>query len=62
MTDLELYPVPLRFFIRNSKILMRLGVLLQVFNFKMFLLCSYFFIKNAYLIMPKITLNVNNCL
>ena len=37
ITDLEVYLVPLRFFIRNSNILMRLGVLfLKVFRFKMF--------------------------
>ena len=49
-TDLEVYPGPLRFFIRASKILMRLGVLfLMDFTMKMFLLCSYFSMKNAYL-------------
>ena len=49
------------FFLRNSKILMRLGVLfLKVFSFKM--LCSYFFMKNAYLVTAKITLDVKNCL
>ena len=48
-------------FIRNNKILMRLGVLfLKVFSFKM--LCSYFFMKNAYLVTAKITLDVKNCL
>ena len=36
ITDLEVYPVPLRFFIRNSKMLMRLSILfLKVFSFKM---------------------------
>ena len=36
ITDLEVYPVPLRFFIRNSKILMRFDVLfLKIFSFKM---------------------------
>ena len=49
ITDLEVYPVPLHFFIRDSKILMRLGVLfLKVFSFKILLLCSYFFMKNTY--------------
>ena len=58
ITGLEVCPVPLRFFIRNSKTLMRLGVLfLTVFSFKM--LCSYFFMKNAYT--AKITLDVKNC-
>ena len=48
-------------FIRNNKILMRLGVLfLKVFSFKM--LCSDFFMKNAYLVTAKITLDVKNCL
>ena len=62
IADLKVYPKPLGFFIRTSKILMRLGVLLlKVFSFKMFLLCS-FFMKNAYLITAKITLDVNNCL
>ena len=61
--NLEVYPVPQRFFISTSKILMRLGVLfLKVFSFKMFLLCSYFFMKNAYLKTAKITIDVNNCL
>ena len=36
ITDLEVYPVPLRFFLRNGKNLMRLGVpFLKVFSFKM---------------------------
>ena len=62
IADLKVFPVRLGFFIRTSKILMRLGVLLlKVFSFKMFLLCS-FFMKNAYLITAKITLDVNNCL
>ena len=59
ITDL----VPLRFFIRNSSILMRLGVLLlKVFSFKRLSLCSYFFMKNAYSVTAKITLGVVNCL
>ena len=63
ITDLEVYPGPLRFFIRNSKILMKLGVLfLKVFSFKMLWLCFCFFMKNAYLATAKITLDVNNCL
>ena len=38
------------FFLRNSKILMRLGVLfLKVFSFKMLKLCSYFFHENCLL-------------
>ena len=50
-------------FIRNSKILMRLWALfLKVFSFKMLKLCSYFFMKNAYLVTAKITLDVKNCL
>ena len=40
---------------------MSLGVLfLKVSSFKM--LCSYFFMKKAYLVTAKITLDVNNCL
>ena len=63
ITNPEVYPVPLRFFIRTSKILIKLGVLiLKVFSLKMFLLCSHFFMKNVYLIMAKINLDVNNCL
>ena len=55
--------MPLRFFIRTSKILMRLGVLfLKVFSFKMLLSCSYFFMKNACLITAKINLDINNYL
>ena len=42
---------------------MRAGVLLfKGFSFKMFLLCSYFVMKNAFLIMANITLDINNCL
>ena len=42
-TDIEVYPVPLHFFTRTSKIFMRLSVLfLKIFSFKMSLLCSYF--------------------
>ena len=63
ITDLEVYLVLLRFFIRNSNNLMRLGVLfLKVFSFKNLSLCSYFFIKNAYLVTAKITLDVSDCL
>ena len=63
ITDLEVYLVSLRFFLRNNNILMRLGVLfLKVFSFKMLSLCSYFFMKNAYLVTAKITLDVKNCL
>ena len=48
-------------FIRNSQILMRLGLLfLKVFSLKM--LCSYFFMKNAYLVTAKVTVDVKNCL
>ena len=61
ITDLEVYSVTLHFSIKNNKILMRLGVLfLKVFSFKM-LFCSYFFMKNAHLIMTKTTHDVNNC-
>ena len=63
ITDLEVYPGHLSFFIRTSKILMRLGVLyLKVFTFKMLLLCSYFFMKNICWKTAKITVDVNNCL
>ena len=41
-TDLEVYPVLLRRFIRTSKILMRLSVSFEGFQLKTFLLCSYF--------------------
>ena len=42
---------------------MRPGVLLfKGFSFKMLLLCSYFFMNNAYLIMANITLDINNYL
>ena len=41
-TDLEVYPVLLRRFIRTSKILMRLSVSFEGFQLKAFLLCSYF--------------------
>ena len=54
ITDLEVYPVRLRFFIRTSKILMGLGVpLWKVFSSKIFLSCSYCFMKNDYLITAK---------
>ena len=63
ITDLEVYPVPLHVFIRNSKILMRLGLLfLKVFSFKMLWLCSYIFMESACLVTAKIILDVNNCL
>ena len=53
----------LKFIQCRSAFLIRLDVLLlKVFSFKMFFLCSYFFMKNAYLITVKITLYVNNCL
>ena len=42
---------------------MRLGVLfLKVVSLKILKLCSYFFMKNAYLVTVKITLDVKNCL
>ena len=59
--DLEVYPVPLYFFVRTSKNLMRFGILfLKIFSFKMFLPCSYFFTKNAYILTTIITFDINN--
>ena len=49
ITDVEVNPGPLRFFIRTSKVLMRLGVLfLKVFIVKMFcvLIFSWKILKN----------------
>ena len=70
-SDIEIYPVPLHFFIMTSKILMSLSVLvLKIFSFKMSLLCYFsrkivmflFFTKNSYLLTTKINLDVYNCL
>ena len=62
IADLQVYPVPLRFFKRTSKILMSLGVLLFSFQLQNVLVMFFFFMKNAYLITAKITLAVNSCL
>ena len=61
--DLKVYPVPLLFFLRASKILMRLSVFFfEGFRLQNVLIMLLFFTKNAYLLMAKITLDVYNCL
>ena len=57
-TDLEVYPVPLLFFINPSKVLMRLSAFLKVFSFKMFLLCSYFSRKMCQLILLYVRMKI----
>lgn len=53
----EVHSVPLHFFLKNNKILMRLNVLFyEVSSHKMFL----FFIKHFYLLTAKISPDVNN--
>ena len=62
-TDIEVYPVPLHFFIKTSKIWMRLSVLFfEGFQFQNVLVLFLFFMKNVYLLTAKITLDVYNCL
>ena len=62
-TGTEVYPVPLHFFIRTSKILMRLYVLFfEDFQFQNGLTMILFFTKNVYLLTAKITLEIYNSL
>ena len=62
-TDIEVYPEPLHFFIKTSKIWMRLSVLFcEGFQFQNVLVMFLFFMKNVYLLTAKITLDVYNCL
>ena len=59
-SDIEVYPVPLHFFIRTSKIFDESECsFFEDFQFQNVLL---FFTKNGYLLTTKITLDVYNCL
>ena len=61
--DIEVYPVPLLFFITTRNITMSVSVLFfEDFQFQNVLIMFLFFTKNGYLLTTKITLDVYNCL
>ena len=61
-TDLEVYLLPLLFFIKTTKILMKLSDFLEEFQAKNLIIMSLFFTKNPYLLAVKITPDVYDCL